>query len=52
MQDGVDPASIILYGESLGSGVAVRLAYNADFRAPYFDEIFSATSEKRLRPDT
>jgi fermentation-respiration switch protein FrsA (DUF1100 family) len=26
VQDGVDPASIILYGESLGSGVAVRLA--------------------------
>jgi len=26
VQEGVDPASIILYGESLGTGVAVRLA--------------------------
>jgi fermentation-respiration switch protein FrsA (DUF1100 family) len=26
VQEGIDPASIILYGESLGSGVAVRLA--------------------------
>ena len=26
VQEGVDPASIIIYGESLGSGVAVRLA--------------------------
>ena len=26
VQEGVEPASIILYGESLGTGVAVRLA--------------------------
>jgi fermentation-respiration switch protein FrsA (DUF1100 family) len=26
VQDGLDPASIILYGESLGTGIAVRLA--------------------------
>lgn len=26
VQEGVDPASIVLYGESLGTGVAVRLA--------------------------
>lgn len=49
VQEGVDPASIILYGESLGTGVAVRLATERPAAGLVLDAPYTSITEVAMQ---